>query len=410
MKNLTHNHFLLIGLPNTGKTSFLAALWYMVGQSSLSCALKLEKLDGDSQYLNQIRDAWSEYRPVPRNKADSEKPVAMWLKNRDTDAVGRLSFPDLSGEAFRSQWTERQLATTYDKSLREATGGVLFVNPENIIKPHRIDTVNVVLDEIGGDEAKQKAKIKEKPWDKELSPTQVKLVDILQFMAGRSYFQPSFRLAIVVSAWDRVTPANRQPSDWIEKELPLLKQFLESNSELFDVSFYGISAQGGRYALPHFWSGNFKDSQPLAQRLSEQGDPISVWIWGKLDPASHTTLELLRSGSEITELQKKALAKDFNRLMAEPDIYDETRFAQVELRPETERLLRNGVLQQEDKKLHLIRFLLEDAYPAELSREREHAKEASSLQQKLPARRVLVVGDNVKMQHDVTEPIQWLMH
>lgn len=405
-----HNHFLLIGLPNTGKTSFLAALWYMVGQSSLNCALKLEKLDGDSQYLNQIRDAWAEYRPVPRNKADSEKPVAMWLENRETGNVGRLSFPDLSGEAFRSQWTERQLATTYDKSLRDAAGGVLFVNPENIIKPHRIDTVNVVLDDIGGDEAKPKAKIKDKPWDKERSPTQVQLVDVLQFMAGRSYFQPPFRLAIVVSAWDRVTPANRHPSDWIEKELPLLKQFLESNNELFEASYYGISAQGGRYALPHFWSGNFNDSAALAKRLSEHADPVSAWIWGKLDPASHTTLELLHTGSETTELQKKELAKDFNLLMAKPDIYDETRFAQVELRPETERLLRNGVLQQEDKKAYLIRFLLEDAYPNELSRQREHAKEASDLQQKLPARRVLVVGDSAKTQLDVTEPIRWLMH
>jgi len=87
MKNLTNNHVLLIGLPNTGKTSFLAALWYMVGQSSVSCGLSLEKLDGESQYLNQIRDAWSEYRPVPRNKADSEKSVSMWLKNRETGNV-----------------------------------------------------------------------------------------------------------------------------------------------------------------------------------------------------------------------------------------------------------------------------------------------------------------------------------
>ncbi len=409
MKNLTNNHVLLIGLPNTGKTSFLAALWYMVGQSSVSCGLSLENLDGESQYLNQIRDAWSEYRPVPRNKADSEKYVSMWLKNRETGNVGRLSFPDLSGEAFRSQWTQRQLAMAYDKSLREATGGVLFVNPENIIKPHRIDTVNVVLGGIGGDDAKPKVKINNKPWDSEKAPTQVQLVDVLQFMAGRSYFQPPFRLAVVVSAWDRISPSNRRPSDWIATELPLLKQFFESNEELFEVSFYGISAQGGRYALPHFWSDNFTNSQAFAKRISEHSDPISAWIWAKLDPSGHATLEGLRDGSETSELQKKALAKDFNTLMADPDIYDETRFAEVELRSETEGLLRNGVLQKEEKKLYLTRLLLEDAYPGELSRDREHAKEASDLEEKLPAGRVLVVGDDVKTPHDVTEPIQWLM-
>ncbi len=409
MTNLTDNHFVLIGLPTTGKTSLLAALWYVVSQSSVSCALGLEKLDGDSQYLNQIRDAWSNYRPVPRNKSDSEKPVSMWLKNRATGHVGRLSFPDLSGEAFRSQWTHRQLATAYDKSLREAKGGVLFVSPENIIKPHLIGTVNAVLGDIGGDDTKRKAKINDRPWESDKAPTQVQLVDVLQFMAGRSYFQPPFRLAVVVSAWARITPGNRRPSAWITTELPLLKQFFESNEELFEVSFYGISAQGGRYALPHFWSGNFKSPQAFAEKIIKVGDPISAWIWAKLDPSSHTTLELARQGSETTEVQKKVLAKDFNRLMAEPDFYDEARFAEVELRPETESSLRNGVLQNEEKKLYLTRLLLEDAYPVELSRDREHASEALDLQEKLPAGRVLVVGDDVKTPHDVTEPIQWLM-
>ncbi len=409
MTNQTNNHFLLIGLPNTGKTSFLAAFWYMVGQSSLSCALELEKLDGENQYLNQIRDAWSEYRPVPRNKADSEKSVVMWLKNRSTGHVGRLSFPDLSGEAFRSQWTQRQLATPYDRSLREAKGGVLFVNAEHIIKPHRIDMVNLVLGDIGGEDVKQRPHIKDKPWDSEKSPTQVQLVDVLQFMATRSYFKPPFRMAVVISAWDRITPTDRRPAEWIATELPLLKQFFESNDQTFEVSFYGVSAQGGRYALPHFWSRNFYDCQPFAKRISEHSDPISTWIWAKLGSSSHTILEQLRTGSDTTEMQKKALAKDFNTLMAEPDIYDETRFAAVVLRSETESLLRNGVLQKDEKKLYLTRLLLEDAYPGELSRDREHATEASDLQDKLPAGRVLVVGDHVKMAHDVTEPIQWLM-
>lgn len=408
MKNPTDNHFLLIGLPNTGKTSFLAALWYMVGQSSVKCGLSLEKLDGESTYLNQIRDAWSNYKPVPRNKADSEKVVSMLLKSRETGHVGRLSFPDLSGEAFRSQWTERELPISYDRSLRDATGGVLFVHPDNIIKPFRIDTVNAVLEKIGTDDGKETAKAKGKAWDRERSPTQVQLVDVLQFMTGRGYFQGPFRLAIVVSAWDRVVKSNRKPSDWIATQFPLLKQFLDSNDDLFEVAFFGISAQGARYALPHFWSGNFNNCQSFAQRVCEQGDPMSAWIWGKVSVTSQTTLDLLRNGSVVTELQKKELAKDFNTLMAAPDIYDETRFADIELRSETERLLER-VLQKEEERLYLSRFLLEDAYPDELSRDREHADEASVLQGKLPANRVLVVGDNVKVEHDVTEPIQWLM-
>ena len=93
------------------------------------------------------------------------------------------------------------------------------MHPDNIIKPHRIDSVNAVLDNIGGDEPKQKMKAQSKPWDSEKSPTQVQLVDVLQFMAVRDYFRAPFRLAIVVSAWDRIRN-NRRPLSWVATELP----------------------------------------------------------------------------------------------------------------------------------------------------------------------------------------------
>jgi hypothetical protein len=145
------------------------------------------------------------YKPVPRNNADSEKAVSMWLRNRETGRMGRLSFPDLSGEAFRSQWTQRQMASTYDGSLRDAAGGILFVHPK-IDKPHRIDLVNAVLDDIGGDGDKPTPKRKTRSWEIDRAPTQVQLVEILQFIEGRDYFQSPFRLAIVVSAWESHYP------------------------------------------------------------------------------------------------------------------------------------------------------------------------------------------------------------
>ena len=56
MKGSSSHNFLLMGLPSTGKTSFLAALWYAIQQTQSPTALVLKKLDGDSGYLNKIRD------------------------------------------------------------------------------------------------------------------------------------------------------------------------------------------------------------------------------------------------------------------------------------------------------------------------------------------------------------------
>lgn len=225
--------------------------------------------------------------------------------------------------------------------------------------------------------------------------------------SGSGRTNPPRRCSLLSADSQPPRRCNRRPADWIATELPLLKHFFESNDELFEVSFFGVSAQGAQYALPHFWVGTFKDGQPFAKRLCDQGDPISVWIWSKLDASSHSTLDLLKEGKKPAESQIKELARDFNTQMALPDIYDEARFEGVELRAETERLLER-VSQWQNERIYLGRFLLEDAY-SELSREREFAKEASVLKGKLPASRVLVVGDSVTMQHDVTEPLKWLM-
>ena len=109
---------LLIGLPSTGKTSFLAALWYMVKQTTVDCGLSLDKLDGDSTYLNRISRSWLEYKPVARTLLDSDKLISMSLKKRTTGERVKLTVPDLSGESFRLQWTRSMRTSPLVKELR----------------------------------------------------------------------------------------------------------------------------------------------------------------------------------------------------------------------------------------------------------------------------------------------------
>lgn len=54
-------------------------------------------------------------------------------------------------------------------------------------------------------------------------------------------------LGIVVSAWDLVQKADAKikPRSWIEKNMPLLRQYLQSNAPSFEFEAFGVSAQGG---------------------------------------------------------------------------------------------------------------------------------------------------------------------
>jgi len=85
-------------------------------------------------------------------------------------------------------------------------------------------------------------------WEASLAPRQVQLVELLQFIAVRDYFKPPFRLALVISAWDKLKATGVSPAKWFAQEVPLLFQFLKSNRKLFEYTIYGVSAQGGGYA------------------------------------------------------------------------------------------------------------------------------------------------------------------
>lgn len=252
MNNSKPHNFLLIGLPSTGKTSFLAALWYAIQQNQIPTGLILKKLEGNSTYLNTIRAAWLAFKPVGRNPTDTETYVSMWLKRREGDEEVHLTFPDVSGESFKEQWTSRQLTASYDKCLKAANGGILFIHPTSITQPLRITEVDnlaaLIDDEVVADASEPATSAPPPtPWNIEKAPTQVQLVELLQFLKCQPYFQPPFRLAIAISAWDLVMASKLNPENWIQEQLPLLNQFLASNRKSFDVEFYGISAQGGNY-------------------------------------------------------------------------------------------------------------------------------------------------------------------
>jgi len=270
-----HN-FLLIGLPESGKTSFLAALWYSIQQKRVKTALELKKLDGDSAYLNKICDAWASYKPVGRNQTDIETFVSMWLKERGGDQEVHLTFPDLSGETFKRQWAGRHLTESYQNCIKSADGGLLFISPK-LNQPLRISEVvqlSGILEENNEEDARAEAITPSPPaipWDIEKAPTQVQLVELLQFLASNKYFKPPFRLVIVVSAWDELLGSKLTPQIWIEKQLPLLSQFLSSHTDKFKVTFCGLSAQGGQYDGTE--SGALQAKYPV-ERILVVGDKV----------------------------------------------------------------------------------------------------------------------------------------
>lgn len=240
--------FVAIGLPGTGKTTYLAALWHSVLSNDIPGSLGLKELHGDRTYLNSIREKWLKYQEVGRTALGADVMTSMKLCMPGQEGHVEVFFPDISGELSELHWRERRWSADHATLVSSATGFLLFLHPDKIVDNPPIALADRVLaglsehseDNTAGQHEEVKA------WDPTLAPTQVVLVDLLQFLALRR--QGSFKLAIVVSAWDLVAAQGISPREWVALQLPLLMQYLTANSERIASMIYGVSAQGG--ALP----------------------------------------------------------------------------------------------------------------------------------------------------------------
>ncbi len=243
---------LLAGLHNTGKTTYIAALWYMLSNYDNSFPIKLGSLEhGEDEYLNRIANAWMRFEPVPRTnqaKLQGEQVIINVIDNENGETFS-LDIPDFSGETFKKQFENREWDLEFQSAVEGLHGMVLFINPtdENNM-PKLLQLINEIQQFYGISENNDGVQFV--PYDSSHTCNQVKLIDCLQFLARYGKTSYPLKVSIVISLWDKVEPIAEYthiPEIWVEKHLPLLHQFLTTNSETFNCCYFGISSQGGDY-------------------------------------------------------------------------------------------------------------------------------------------------------------------
>lgn len=241
---MTLIHHSIIGMPGSGKTTFLAALWHILNANEISSKFVLKSLIGDRTHLNALADSWRRCEEVPRTSMSAEKKVSIHVEEVASGKAVVLQFPDLSGESFELQLASRSCLSEYVDDF-EGDGGILL-----FVTANRVDDGQSILDipkEIRDHEAAEEIK----DWSPKYVPIQVNLVELLQFLLRPPFTRKMRRVAIVISAWDLVATTSFTPETWLKAHLPLLHQFLTSNPLHFKFTVYGISAQGGDLTTAH---------------------------------------------------------------------------------------------------------------------------------------------------------------
>jgi hypothetical protein len=228
----------IMGLPNAGKTTYLAALWYCLNSAVNKNKLKLNAM-GNTKYLADLSKKWLNAKQLDRTKLGYENTnISIEIIDENKD-IFNLKFPDLSGETFQNQYEKREISIELVEYITSADGIMLFINVSDI---KGITYISEIPDDYRQDN--NDPNIIRNP--RQDDPIQVQVIELLQFVNFLKNNQVT-NLGIILSAWDLVKDIGIEltPEDYIKKEMNMLWQFLKSNSELFSTMYWGVSAQGG---------------------------------------------------------------------------------------------------------------------------------------------------------------------
>lgn len=276
-------NLLLAGVPGTGKTSYLALLYYAVLEEENS-ELRITDFGEDREYLNEILTALQEGRQADHTSVGGDNGMDIGVQFTG-GAEGRLRVPDLSGETWQGALEDRVWTASLDQQVRDSTGICLFINVGDFHGDPTIIDATRVTHAMGFDEdgPTPPTSGNSRPI---LSSSQVQAVDLLQLLT-RNRTRQSRRVSVVLSAFDRA--AGVTPIRWMKESAPLLHQYLQVNDALIESRVFGVSAQGGRFDLEN-------DREALVEQAvlerafiqREQGDKAAfdepiTWLLGSLN-------------------------------------------------------------------------------------------------------------------------------
>ncbi len=177
------------------------------------------------------------------------------------------------------------------------------------------------------------------------------------------------RLAPVLAEWYpkmcamMPTPGYKAPTNWTVTIAP-------GN---------GVAATGGtRVTANYTWFRNqmdkvgpfstkeIKDLAAIVQRLRQQSDPISAYLWKQLSNPEQKVLKNYQPAAANSNEAEDVILQVFNKIIEKPSIYEPGRFKGIPLTYETLALLHQS---PKDVELsHVNRLLLQDAYAKETTR------------------------------------------
>jgi hypothetical protein len=276
----------LIGLPKTGKTTYLAALWSYLRSDLPGDQYRITELPENTAYLDAISYAWAAGETMPRSGPEVSDHIEFTIEVPDRPPL-QVVLPDLPGEVFLNAVRRPVIDEGTGTAVLNSDLLLLFVNCRSawMFEPlgdHPVDpmvegteppppanewnagAVPEVEPTAGDDDATGNGEGEHEVdggpaahgfkefniGELDTDTLNYELIERLGEFLADAGFPP---LLIVVSAWDVYASPNDvadevfTPDNWLRDHQPMLWQRIEELRRTMTIGVVGVSAQGADY-------------------------------------------------------------------------------------------------------------------------------------------------------------------
>jgi double-GTPase-like protein len=232
---------LLIGKPHSGKTTFIGQLHARVDANN--SALKLYKAIENLTPIIEAAMALAKGEEVKTTPTDKSTVICFPLQHGETQID--LDCPDYGGEQVNEIIENREVDSKWADSIKQSENWILFIKPSDLTTSYDLSNKTIkpeVLENGNG---------KSEEYSVSDQSSFIELLQILLHTKGQdSHFKNSTtKLTVVLTCWDELS-STATPKEELNKILPLLLNFIETNWIESKVNILGLSSQGGSLKDP----------------------------------------------------------------------------------------------------------------------------------------------------------------
>lgn len=228
-----NKHILVIGKPNSGKTTFMSQLYTKIdtNKSRLKLYKPIDNLNPLIEAIRCLADG-EEVKPTPPDR-NTTIIMPLQLDNLETD----LLCPDYGGEQINRIIEDRAVDDFWSKSIKESDNWIFF------IRPNSLSTSYDLSNKTANKEALQKSKELEDKYSISDQSSYIELLQIMLYIKEQDahFINQSVKLTFVLTCWDEISNAVN-PIEEFSKQLPLLFNFIKSNWINTNINFVGLSS------------------------------------------------------------------------------------------------------------------------------------------------------------------------